>query len=861
MLVSQKYKQVILKLNNPGKVLGVVPGAKASKKYQGIVYVPHNPDTTAILRNIGFKKTPSPVTYEYDWPGRYSPYKHQMVTVNFLTGHRRAFVLSGLGCVDKDTEYMSPSGWKKISEYSGGDVLQYNRGTGKAEFVTPLAFIKKPCSEFIRAKTKYGIDQMLSEEHRVLLETAKGKQEVLTAAEWEQRQNDWVSGVKKPRSFSSIGYSHGGIPNTFSFSGVGFPLSDQRLRVQIAVIADGYFPSATNRCVVRIKKDRKKDRLRKLLTDAGIPWTERTKDYPTAVGFTVFVFYAPRREKEFTPDWYACTGEQLAIFCDEVIHWDGSCASHTKNKNRGVGFSTYVKASADFVQFAFCSTGRTARLYQRVRERRGKVEIEYAVGVRNEGKPLLISARTSGSVKISNLTRVPSEDGYKYCFSVPSGFLVLRRNGCVFLTGNSGKTNSALWAADYLMGQKLVNKCLIISPLSTLERVWGDAIFTDLFHRKFAVLHGSAARRKKLFADAKFDFYIINPDGFPIIAEEYKKREDINLVIADEATYWKDPSTNRFRLFKSCFDANPPDFLWMMTATPTPNAPYEAWGMAKLMGTNQGTTFSRFKEATMQKIGPFKWVPRSNCEALVHSLLSPAVRFKTEDCIDLPPCTHHTRQCELTDNQRKMLSELKRTFAVEAHGGVISAVNEADKQNKMLQLILGFLYGTDDDGERETIRLEFAPRLKLLKEVIEEVGGNKVIIFVPYVELTSILKEHLSTTHSVEIVDGSVSSNKRNAIFKAFQESPEPQILVAHPKTMSHGLTLTSSACIVWYAPFPSNEIYEQANGRINRPSQTRTTNIFHLEATELERTIYQRLKTRQKLQGSLLDYIHRQEM
>ena len=44
-----------------------------------------------------------------------------------------------------------------------------------------------------------------------------------------------------------------------------------------------------------------------------------------------------------------------------------------------------------------------------------------------------------------------STDGFKYCFMVPSTFLVLRRNGCVFTTGNTGKSLSALWAADYLL--------------------------------------------------------------------------------------------------------------------------------------------------------------------------------------------------------------------------------------------------------------------------------------------------------------------------------------------------------------------------------------------------------------------------
>lgn len=521
MLISEKYRQIIMKLNNPGRVVGVVPGARESDKYEGIVYIPHNPDTTAILRNIGFKNTPSPITYEYGWPGRYKPFNHQIITTNFLVGHKRAFCLNGVG---------------------------------------------------------------------------------------------------------------------------------------------------------------------------------------------------------------------------------------------------------------------------------------------------------------------------------------------------SGKTLSLLWAADYLMKKGLVKKCLIVSPLSTLERVWGDAIFSDLYHRRYAVLHGTSEKRLKLLRDPKFDFYIINPDGIGIVTEELKHRFDINCHIYDEATFLKNPGASRWKLFDAILKARPPAYLWMATATPTPNNPYEAWGMAKLMGTNKTMSFSRFKEATMQKLGQFRWVPRSGCEALVHDVLSPAVRFKTSDCIDLPPCTYHTRQCELTKGQRKMLADLKNTFTMEANGTVIDAVNAADKLNKALQTICGFVYSVNDEGARETLRLEIKPRLAVLLEILEEVEG-KVIVFVPFVELVTILREEISRHATVEVVDGSVSKSKRDAIFSAFQDTAEPRVLLAHPRTMSHGLTLTSAATIVWYAPYASNEVYEQANGRINRPSQTRTTNIFHIEASSLERDIYTKLQNRQKVQNSLLEYIKKQEM
>ena len=100
-----------------------------------------------------------------------------------------------------------------------------------------------------------------------------------------------------------------------------------------------------------------------------------------------------------------------------------------------------------------------------------------------------------------------------------AAFLTLHQRGLVLNEIGTGKTQSALWAADYLIKTRQVQKVLIMSPLSTLERVWGDGIFTGLIHRKFVVLHGTAERRLKLLKQ-DVDFYIINHDGFPIIKDE-----------------------------------------------------------------------------------------------------------------------------------------------------------------------------------------------------------------------------------------------------------------------------------------------------------------------------------------------------
>jgi len=434
-----------------------------------------------------------------------------------------------------------------------------------------------------------------------------------------------------------------------------------------------------------------------------------------------------------------------------------------------------------------------------------------------------------------------------------AAFLTLQQRGLVLNEIGTGKTQSALWAADYLIKTKKVKKVLILSPLSTLERVWGDGIFTGLVHRKFVVLHGTAEKRLRLL-HTEADFYIVNHDGFAIIKEECSGMFD--LVIVDEVAVLRNPSTRRFKIFRKWMEQNIDTRLWLMTGTPTPNDPTDAWALAKLVNSPFLTkTFTAFREQVMMKIGQWKFAPRPEAIEIVKHVLQPAVRYTRDECFDLPETIIQTRQAELTAEQKKHYTQMLRHFVTEAAAeGTITAVNEAVKIQKLVQIACGVAYG--DDGQN--ILLDCSPRVNLVKEVIEE-AGEKVIVFVPLTGALHMLEKELRKHWSVSVVNGEVSANERNRIFHGFQHEKDPHVLIAHPGTMAHGLTLTIASTIIWYGPINSNEIYVQANGRIERIGKTRVSNVVHIEGTDLEHRMYERLRNKQKLQGLLLEMIQQQ--
>jgi SNF2 family DNA or RNA helicase len=429
---------------------------------------------------------------------------------------------------------------------------------------------------------------------------------------------------------------------------------------------------------------------------------------------------------------------------------------------------------------------------------------------------------------------------------ITANFLAVHPRAFVLNDMGTGKTLAALWAADFVMRANPGVRCLVVAPLSTLERVWADAIFQNfLGRRKVVVLHGSAAKRKELL-DSPADFYVVNYDGVDVLQRELANRPDIRMAIVDEASAYRNRATERHRVARKILA--PKDYLWLMTGTPTPNGPTDAYGMAKLVNNCFGEGWQSYHDRVMQKISLYKWIPKAGSHAEAHKLLQPSVRFAISDCVDLPPCTVQSRDVELSPAQSTAYKDMKKDLQIMAAKGPITAQNEAVLRLKLLQISCGAIYGAD----REIHHVDAAPRLKALREIMEQCN-EKIIVFAPFTSVVHMLYRELKKDYSVEVINGEVPAKKRNEVFADFMGGTNPRVLVADPGTMSHGLTLTTASTIVWYAPTDRTETYLQANKRIDRPGQTKATTIVQLAATPVEREIYRRLEANETMQGLVL--------
>lgn len=332
---------------------------------------------------------------------------------------------SGLaGCVDKDTEFLTPSGWKKISSFKPEDlVAEFDEKTNKISFKKPLKYIKKPCSKMFSIRPAQGLDMVLSEEHKILYYTQKQPTKPKTIF----MRDMLVEHLNNKKGWG------GKIKTTFEHDGPGIDFTEGELRLQVAVMADGRIvkEGANNYTEMRFAKKRKYERLIHLCEKFGLKYDDRgwkpEKKYSSGKEYQVIV-WPKTKDKEFHEKYYQCSKEQLEIINDEVKYWDGEL------NNRLIRYCTTSKKSADFIQFCFASLGKNTSIIVDNRYN----NLCYTVnGSYRGGGFRTIHRSKMPKPKIDEV--IPS-DGFKYCFTTSTGFFVARRNNKIFVTGNSGKT-------------------------------------------------------------------------------------------------------------------------------------------------------------------------------------------------------------------------------------------------------------------------------------------------------------------------------------------------------------------------------------------------------------------------------------
>jgi len=748
-------------------------------------------------------------------------WRHQCEAYHFATPRTASMLAMGMGCVDGDTEYLTPTGWKRIADYKKGDlVAQVDAFAQRASFVNPLSFVNFPCNEMLKFKTARGIDMLLSYEHRVLWYDHRCLPRCSAASEF-------ALSPKHKRILGAFTLDHP--------ASVG--LSDEQLRLMVAVCADGSFPKQskkTLRVQMRLKKVRKKDRLVELLNAANTPYRRRNEKS----GFSQFSFVAPERRK--TLNYWEASEQQRQIICDEVVHWDGS-----QKKSGGISFFSRDEASADFVQYCFVSTGRRA---SKGDQHRKDGSIDYVVSSVGKGRSgNLMHPRFIG-------TERPA-DGKKYCFRVPFTYWVARRNGCVFLTGNTGKSKVTI---DYAANLG-IDRTLILCPVSVMgvwrrefDRHWLKCAAIDPVD-VLVLDNGNTSHQKARDVDR---FFRLSRSKTQAVVVNYESawrgelgqallKAGFRLAVGDELHRIKAPGGKASKWCQKLGLVVPKRLG--LSGTPMPHSPLDLYGQFRFLDPSVfGTSFAQFRARyaiTDRKFPSLvrQWINQDDLNERFHDN---AYVCSADDVLDLPEVVHETRICKLEPKTQRVYDDLEKNFISEVEAGTVTVANALVKLLRLQQCTSGFVSGRDDADEQFTQELG-DEKARLLADLLEDID-QPVVVFCRFWHDLDVVER---VAKGLKRPYGELSGRRRDAITGHAEMSPDVEVAGVQIQSGGVGIDLTRSCYGVYFSLGYSLGDYDQSVARLHRPGQTRCVRFYHLIAEHtVDRLVYKALDERREV-------------
>ena len=317
----------------------------------------------------------------------------------------------GPNCFSGDTELLTPSGWVRIDSWvkKPTEVAQWHQGN-KLSWAKPLDVIEKTSQDWAHITSGH-IDLKVTGEHRCPVTNRKGVFKVVEARDYPED------------------HKQQNAANGWAFEPGPLPLTDNALRLLIATQADGSWSKEA--LDFSLTKPRKVDRLRALLTDMGQSFTETARKPDSRTGSVATRFYVHSSpvlrtikeligaQKLFGPWVLQMNVPQREVFMREVMLWDG-CATRMNH------YASRHRSNADWVQTVFVTSGRRAnvRVYRPARGAWGS-QLSYQVDV----------SRTDYSWTTNRKLKRSTKSAPAYCLTVPSSFVLVRRNGKVMVSG------------------------------------------------------------------------------------------------------------------------------------------------------------------------------------------------------------------------------------------------------------------------------------------------------------------------------------------------------------------------------------------------------------------------------------------
>lgn len=401
-------------------------------------------------------------------------------------------------------------------------------------------------------------------------------------------------------------------------------------------------------------------------------------------------------------------------------------------------------------------------------------------------------------------------------------FIQQRKRCALWLDMGLGKSVTTLTAAADLLDSFAISRVLVIAPLRVANSVWKQeaALWEHLRHLKVQVCTGSEKARLSAL-QSQADIYVINRENMPWLVGQYGKRWPFDCVVIDEASSFKNASSQRFKALRKTLPDT--EYMVLLTGTPSPNGLLDLWAQIYLIdfGNTLGRTMTAYKQRFFeQDYMGYKFTPRTGSADKIHALLRPHVlSMSAADYLQLPDRIDLVERVTLPPDALQAYRDFEKTLLAELpNGDEVEAMSAAVLANKLLQFSNGAMY-TDDLGNWSEIH---DAKLDALADLIEQNPNENILLAYNYkTDLVRLQKRF----PQARVLD------KDPDTVRAWNDG-EIQLLLAHPASAGHGLNLQrGGSLIIWFGLNWSLELYQQFNARLHRQGQDKPVRIVHLIA------------------------------
>lgn len=838
------------------------------------------------------------MTTEQEFTFKTKPLKHQIEALKRSCNKQNFAYLMEMGCVDGETEFLSTQGWVKFKDF---DLKKWVKPLLVAQvhetdieehthvsFAQPVSFINKEVPEmysFFASASYYknpgkctGLNMVVSPGHNMRCRLKYDKEllhkinDDLTAEEVARHLKP-IEELKR----QSLDRHHAQVLQCCTeYKGIeGYKLNELdissicklnewELRLLVAIMADGNFPHKyNNRCVVEFRKKEKIERFEKLCRQAGIV---AVKELIRGGMATRFNLIAPARKKIYDNDFWYLSSAQMDIIFDEVFMWDGSIESGRFR------FYTIHKESADYVQFLCATHGYKTSIITSTSNNAPYYTVQF-----NPNKCILEDSLLSDAW--TNLVGYEKlKGGQVYCFRMPSGQLLLRRNNRLFVTGNSGKTKVIIDNMTYLKQKKAISGAIVLAPKG-VYRNWSSVEIPkhmpDEVNYEMLVWRAEATATAKTRLKEKIENWdgqtfpilifniesLLSESGWQMVELFMKKHKRTGLMgIIDESTCIKNHKAKRTK--KALLIGANCKVKRIATGSPITNSPLDLYSQfaflnRAILGCGSYYAF-RNVYAEFQKIptrtGQYfdKLIKYKNLNELSKRIADFSYRITKKECLDLPDKIYMTRDVELTKEQITLYNQMKSLSFTQYEGDIMSVQIALTKILRLHQILCGSF--TTDSGEHKSIANN---RLKVLEDTLDECG-TKTIIWANYLQNIQDIQELLTKKYGEEsfvTYTGAVTSEERLHAIELFQNMNSPvRFFLGNVQTAGRGITLTAAQTVVYFSNNYSLEMRQQSEDRAHRVGQRNPVTYIDLVAKNtLDEKIIQALLAKRNIANEIL--------